>query len=247
MNCLSSVVPGPGVPVVALPYAGAVSSPVAVLRAALPPGAALLTARYPGHGGSAGEPLSDPEQLLELLEADLTELSRVAPAPILIGFSMGGGLAFELARRATARARPPRNLVLCVTRAPHTGVGHTPIARMPAAEFAAAAVRLGLAAPEVVGLPGAGTLLRTLQTDLAIVERMPTVFGPMLTVPATVIGASSDWLVPEPALRRWGDLLTDPLHLRVPGTHLGWLGAPAPMSVALARGIARAAGPGGAA
>jgi len=234
------------IPVVVLPYAGAVISPALVIRAGVPDAAALFGATLPGHGRAPGPVLDDPEQLLELLDADLEELAGSRPPPVLVGVSLGGRLAYELARRRTARGAAPAGLVVCVSRAPHTGVGHPPIAGLSDAEFGVTAARLGLFASELLGLPDAGALLRTLRADLAIVERMPTVRGPALPVPAAIVGATGDWLVPEPTLRRWADLVVDPLQLRIPGTHLGWLRQAADMSAAIARGIAHAAARAGA-
>lgn len=244
MRCLSLLTQQPaegGVdapPVVLLPYAGAMVSPAALIRPALARAAAVYTATYPGHGRAAGAPLSDPEPLLAMLADDLAELAGSVAAPVLVGFSMGARLAYELAVRLHTGDAPPAGLVLCVSRAPHTGTGHRPIANLPEAEFGPTAARLGLVAAELLGLPGADSLLRVLRADLAIVERMPTARGPALALPATVVGATADWLVPEPALRRWADLVVDPVQLRVPGGHLDWLQAPAAMTAAVESGIA---------
>lgn len=242
----AGAVPG-AVPIVVLPYAGAVTSPASLIPAVQQDGRVLFGATLPGHGTVAGPVLDDPEHLLRLLDDDLDELAASWPAPVLVGFSMGGRLAYELARRRTTRGTAPAGLVVCVSRAPHTGIGHPPLAGLSDAKFAVQAVRLGLVIPELLGLPGTATLLRALRADLAIVERMPTANGPALPVPATVIGATGDWLVTEPALRRWADLVAGPRQARIPGTHLGWLQNTAEMAAAVARGIAHATGGTGAA
>ena len=235
------------VPIVVLPYAGAVTNPASLIPAVQQDTRVLFGATLPGHGTVPGPVLDDPERLLRLLDDDLDELAASWPPPVLVGFSMGGRLAYELARRRIARGTAPAGLVVCVSRAPHTGIGHPPVAGLPDAEFAVQAVRLGLVIPELLDLPGTGTLLRALRADLAIVERMPTARGPALPVSATIIGATGDWLVTEPALRRWADLVARPLQIRIPGTHLGWLQNTADMSAAVAHGVARAIGGTGAA
>lgn len=233
--------PGPqATPVVVLPYAGAVSSPAAVLRRGMRDDVAVFAAMLPGHGREPGPATDDPTPLLAGLDAALDELPADRPPPILIGISMGGRLAYELARQRTARGVPPAGLVVCASRAPHTGIGHPPLAAVAAADFGSAAAQLGLVAPELLGLAGADELLHTLRCDLAVVERMPPVGTDVLRLPATVIGADADWLVPEPALRRWGDLLADLWQLRILGSHLGWLRDPGPLCYALDRGIGRA-------
>ena len=229
-----------GSPVVVLPYAGAVSSPLSVLRDALGP-RTLLSVNYPGHGRSTEPLLAQPEPLLAKVLGELVALDASRP-PVLLGISFGARLGYELARRLAARDRPVAGLVIGMARPGHTGIGHQPTSHLPPEQFAAAAVRMGLAAEEVLRLPDAAAVLGALQADLAIVERMPPVAALSPAVPAAVIGADQDWLVPEPALRRWNDLLADPLHLRIPGTHLGWLQDPAGMRQAVSQALDRVTG-----
>jgi surfactin synthase thioesterase subunit len=234
MSCLNPLPPAASDPVVVvLPYAGAVLDCASVARVALGTAAAVVGVTYPGHGSSDDEPLTDAEALIGLLVEELMPLAE--RRLVLLGFSMGGKLAFHLTRRLAERGLRPGGLIACMSRAPHTGIGHRPIARLPLAEFAVEATGLGLLAPGLTALPGSEPLVRALRADLAVVEWLPTFAGPPLTVPAAVVGATGDWLVPDPALRRWADVVTEPLQLRVAGTHLGWLEAPEAVVGAVAR------------
>jgi medium-chain acyl-[acyl-carrier-protein] hydrolase len=223
--------------VVVLSYAGAVRPPTALVRNAADPGTSVAGIILPGHGTAGDALLDDPEQVLSGLAGQLQPL--LGRRLTLVGFSLGARLAFELARRFTAAGQPPGGLVCCVARAPHTGVGHLPTSGLDDAEFQATAIRLGLLASAAVGLNGIQGMIAALRADLRIVEHMPFSPGsPPLDVRTTVIGASSDWLVPDPVLRRWADLVAEPpLQLRVPGGHLSWLNEPGPMVSALARGL----------
>ncbi|WP_315093420.1 alpha/beta fold hydrolase [uncultured Cellulomonas sp.] len=210
--------------VVALPHAGAVGAPLGALRRALGPAVSVVAPEYPGHGMRVGDaPLTDPEHLVDAL----VETLRLLPLArtVLLGISMGARVAYEVSRRLLELGYPPAGLICCVSRAPHTGIGHPPLAALPPDEFAEAATRLGLLAPGVLGIPEAAELVRALQADLEILERMPPCSPHRVPVRSAVIGARGDWLVPESSLRAWGEVMVGPvLQLRLPGGHLDWLG-----------------------
>jgi len=237
VNWLDAATDGPGPLVVVLPYAGAVRPPSALVRTAADPGVTVAGATYPGHGSAGGQLIDDAEELLDGMLSQLMPLAR--PRLVLVGFSLGGNLAFELARRLTAAGRPPGGLVTCVARGPHAGVGHRPLSGLARDEFVAEAVRLGLLTPAAASMDGMSGMIDALRADLTIVERMPLhAAAPPLTGPAVVIGATGDWLVPDPSLRRWADVYAvAPLQLRIPGRHLTWVTEPGPMAAALARAL----------
>jgi surfactin synthase thioesterase subunit len=237
VNWLDAATGGPGPLVVVLPYAGAIRPPSALVRAAVGPGVTVTGMTYPGHGAVGGQLIDDAEELLDGIVSQLMPLA--GPRLVLVGFSLGGNLAFELAQRLTAARRPPAGLVICVARAPHTGVGHRPVSGLAGGEFVSQAVRLGMLAPAAAGLDGMSGMIEALRADLRIVERMPfRAAAPPLTGPAAVIGATGDWLVPDPSLRRWADVhAVAPLQFRIPGGHLTWVTEPGPMTTALSRAL----------
>jgi len=237
VNWLDATTGGPGPVVVVLPYAGAIRPPSALVRAVAGPDVTVAGVTYPGHGTASGPLIDDAEELLDGILSQLMPLA--GPRLVLAGFSLGGNLAFELAQRLTAAGRPPGGLVVCVARAPHTGVGHRPVSGLAGDEFVSEAVRLGLLAPTAAELDGMSSVIDALHADLRIVERMPFhAAAPPLTGPAAVIGATGDWLVPDPSLRRWADVhAVAPLQLRIPGGHLTWVTEPGPMTTALARAL----------
>ena len=205
---------------VMMPYAGAMALPVAALRAGLPPDVAVLPLHLPGHGTRAGEPLLDqPAQLIDGALAAVRELPRLPL--VLCGYSMGARLAYEVAARLVGTDRPVAGLIACCARGPHSGTGHPAVSHLPPDRFLAAAVDIGLAAPELARLPDVGDLVGALHADMRVVETFPVACHAPLPVPAVVIGARSDWLVPEPALRGWDRVFAAPAtHLRVAGGHL---------------------------
>lgn len=213
---------GSGPTVLALPYAGGSGRAFRALHRHLPPGCGLAVVDIPGHGRLMDEPcLTSVEDVLTGLDGAVAALG--APELVLLGYSFGGSLAYALAARLCGAGTPPAALVVCGTRAPHTGVGHLPVAHVPAGvPFLTAATAVQLAAPELLDLPDlAAVFAAPLHADLAMVESFPFRRPALLTVPTCVVGFRSDWLVPEPALRAWDDICVDPpLHLRTDGGHL---------------------------
>ncbi|WP_030487109.1 thioesterase II family protein [Micromonospora chokoriensis] len=207
---------------VALPYAGAAGRAFRPLHPYLPDGCALALVDLPGHGRRMSETcLRDAEAVIDgVLDAIGTLGSRRL---VLLGYSLGGWLAYEIATRLTEAGTPPAGLIVCGTRAPHHGIGHPPVAHLPAGEtFLREAVAMGLASPAMLELPGLADLFATaLHADLTVVQSFAFRPRPPLPVPACVVGFDADWLVPEPALRAWDDLCAaPPLHQRLMGGHL---------------------------
>lgn len=213
---------GTGPVVAALAYSGGSGRALESLRHNLPGDCELALGDLPGHGRRMGEPcLRDADAVVAAL-ADA--LPAVAPDRlVLLGYSLGGLLAYDLALRLTATGTPPAGLVVCGARGPQTGVGRPPVTHLPPGEpFLRAAVDLGLAAPELLELPElADAFAEVLHADLSLVDDVRYRTGPPLAVPVCVIGFSQDWLVPEPTLRAWDAVCQrPPLHLRIDGGHL---------------------------
>lgn len=213
---------GKGPVVVAIPYAGAAGRAFRPLHRYLPQECALALVDLPGHGRRMSEAcLHDADMVVKgLLDAlDTLQANRV----VLLGYSLGGWLAYELAARLTEAGTPPAGLIVCGTRAPQTGIGHPPVAHLPPGDtFLREAVDMGIAAPEMLELPGLADLFAAaLHADLTIVQSYRFRRRPPLCGPACVVGFDADWLVPEPALRAWDELCHHPpLHCRVDGGHL---------------------------
>lgn len=213
---------GSGPVVVAVPYAGGAGRVFRPLRRHLPVDCGLALVDLPGHGRRLLEPcLRDADPVVSGLQEALRTVR--ATEYVLLGYSLGGWLVYELAARLCEAGAPPAGLVLCGTRAPQTGLGHRPIAHLPEGEpFLRAAVELGLAAPELLEVPGLAEVFGTaLQADLTITATYRHRLRAPLPVRGCVVGFSADWVVPEPTLRAWDGLFSrPPLHRRMEGGHL---------------------------
>lgn len=209
--------------VIALPYSGGSGRALEPVRRYLPDSCGLTPVDLPGHGRRMGEPCVGEADAAARLLRDALPAAVPAERLVLLGYSLGGLLAYDLAVRLARAGTPPAGLVLCGTRGPQTGVGRPRLAHLPPGEpFLRAAVDMGLAAPEMLELPElADTFAAVLRADLSIVESFRYRPGPPLPVPACVLGFGADWLVPEPTLRAWDELFQHPpLHLRIDGGHL---------------------------
>jgi surfactin synthase thioesterase subunit len=205
---------------VMVPYAGAVRAPTAGIAAALGPQVCVLPVGLPGHGWSGGgQALRRPE---DVVAGVLSAVQGLAGHDVVLcGYSMGARIAFEVARGLHETGPPAAGLIVCMSRGPHTGLGHPPVSHLDGGEFVSAAVEYGLAAPALARLPVTSPLVTALHADMCVVERFPPVMGGPLPVPTAVIGARGDWLVPEPALRGWQDIIEGPLiNRRIDGGHL---------------------------
>lgn len=202
-----------------LPYAGAMTMPEAAFRAGVAPGVRVRQVHLPGHGRRLSEtPCTEPADAIRDVLA--TAATCAGEAIVLCGYSLGGRLAFEVARRLHDAGTPPRGLIVCMARGPHHGLAHPPIAHLTGDEFVTAAIEHGLASPELAGLAGADQFVQALRADLHLVERFPPVTS-VLPVPTAVIGGRQDWLVSERGLRGWDEVVSGPVtHHRVDGGHL---------------------------
>lgn len=113
-----------------IPYAGGSPSAFDGWQEHLARTVAIEPICLPGHGARAAEqPL---EQLVPLAGKFAAELGPDLDGPFaLLGHSMGGLLAFELARALRTVAPSPSLLVVCGVRAPHVPLPASPFTRSP--------------------------------------------------------------------------------------------------------------------
>jgi medium-chain acyl-[acyl-carrier-protein] hydrolase len=124
----------------------------------------------------------------------------------LFGHSMGGLLAFEVARTLAARgAALPIHLFVSGRRAPHLSASHPPISHLDHDAFVAEVRRRYDGIPEeVFSNPDLMELLvPTLRADLMALEGYTHVAGAPLECPITAYGGSVDPEATEPEIAAW--------------------------------------------
>lgn len=191
--------------VICFPHAGAGGTVYRTWAAALPDWIEVAAVLLPGREARLDEP-AEPDldvllhQLLAGIAADLTERPFV-----LLGHSMGGLVAFELARALEAGGGPiPRALVVTGCRAPHALRPPLNIGGMNSEEFLALLASYGGTPPHVLANPELLELfLPTLRADITMVEDYRVKPGPPLPIPIIAYGGKDDDEVTAAEMAAW--------------------------------------------
>jgi medium-chain acyl-[acyl-carrier-protein] hydrolase len=183
----------------------------------------LLPLALPGHDGRLNLPLStDLLKLADSLREELSVHALDCPFAIL-GHSMGGLLAFEIARSLRRHnQKMPRLLVLTACRPPHTIVIKEPLHKLPDAEL------ISVLQARYGGIPAVvrdnpelqKLLLPALRADMQMIETYTYLQEPPLDVPLLVMGGTDDPAISASHLQEWQRYTTQACDVRLlPGGH----------------------------
>ncbi len=180
----------------------------------LPAWVEVAAIQLPGHGTRIGEPLvTKNEQLVEaLVQAVLPSITEEGLAMALFGHSLGGLLAFEVARRLCQQQIRPLVLAIAACRAPQLPER---LPGMPDDETLVDQLRAARTQPEAVA--GKLALLRA-----GYAVRLSYRYRPAepLPCPIVVYGGREDNEVTPAELCGWGEQAAERFHLRMfPGGH----------------------------
>jgi surfactin synthase thioesterase subunit len=226
---------------VCLPYSGGRASVFNGLAAELPGGVELLAIELPGHGRRLREaPLTRLRPLVEQLTDILAE--RVRQPFVLLGYSVGALLGFEVTRELVRRGWPgPRALFVAAAKAPHR-----PATRPPLHELSRDALIEGL--HRLAGHRNAlledeelvDVILPVLRADLTLDETFTYEPDDPLDCAIAAFGGSVDWAVSRPNLEAWRELTTGDFSVTIlPGGHFFLDSSRALFAQALTTGIER--------
>jgi medium-chain acyl-[acyl-carrier-protein] hydrolase len=187
-----------------LPYAGGGASIYHQWREVAPSHIDVCALELPGRGSRMRE---DPFMRLTPLVRDLANsLDGAFDRPFaLFGHSMGGLIAFELARTLRKRgSRPPAHLFISATRAPGTP-STQPLVHSASAEDVKKYLRVLNGTPQVILEDDdlMALMLPMLRADFSVLETYEYRDEPPLAIPITVFGGTADRLVPPSALAGW--------------------------------------------
>ncbi|NHA67702.1 thioesterase II family protein [Phycicoccus flavus] len=212
------------VDLVCLPFAGAHMDPFHALRReceSAVPGLASMTVTYPGHGGRVHGALAP--TILEMAHDALGEIDEHRARrgsghreTVLLGYSMGGYVAYELAHLLADRGEPPVRL-LAMAATPPAHLDGTDLDLGTDDELLEHCAQYGLVSP---GSFPEGTMRRlflpALRNDILAVDRYPTARGrrplPAATELVVFTGAHDATVAHQD---RWADLTAAP-----PRTHV---------------------------
>lgn len=170
----------------------------------LPPEVEVCAVQLPGRETRLlEEPYGELAPLLDALSRDLLPLLGEPFA--LFGHSLGGLIAFELARRLVREhGVAPTRLCVSAFRAPHLPNRLGPFAHLPDEELAAAMRALGTIPDEVLQDPELRDIvLPILRADFTLAERYAFDDDPTLDCDIAVLGGTEDELVLPEELMAW--------------------------------------------
>lgn len=205
-----------------LPHGGAGASAYQAWEALVPGDVDLVPVRLPGRESRFTEPLA--RRAAELVDALLEPLLAHAGSRFaLFGHSLGGLLAYELARATAKAGRPPALLVVSGCPAPHLLPRHgDPLVHTMTDEDLLAHVR-ALAGPATPALDVpelAGLIVPVLRADYEVYETYRHRPGDPLTVPVTVLAGADDSEATAAELSAWRELTAPAPEFHIfPGGH----------------------------
>ncbi|NMD55261.1 MULTISPECIES: thioesterase II family protein [Tsukamurella] len=196
------------------PHAGGAPAYYAPFAQRFSPAVTRVAVPYPGRGGThdvAG--LSSIEALADRLWRKLSPERVGDGAVAFFGHSMGGLVAFEMARRFAAAGRPVDALFVSACAAPgHSGFGD--LADSDDALLAAAADMTGIDARALANEEFAARILPTLRGFHAITRyRVPE--DALLACPIRAYGGSDDRIANENNIQPWASRTTNDFQLRI--------------------------------
>jgi surfactin synthase thioesterase subunit len=204
-----------------LPYAGGAAAIYRTWRYAAPGHIQVCALELPGRGSRSREmPFSRLAPLVKELAASLED--GLDQPFALFGHSMGGLIAFELARTLREQGAPaPVHLFVSATASPGTVPHHPPVHTAPEADIKQRLRDLNgtpeelLADEELMAM-----MMPVLRADFAVLETYEYSEEPPLEVPITVFGGLSDRVVSPAALAGWRGQSALASRLRLfPGGH----------------------------
>lgn len=186
------------------PYAGGTPSSFNKWVTGFPNNIEISIVHYPGRGSRFNEP---PIRELSVLVNEINHaIQPVLDKPfIFFGHSLGGVLAFELARQLSGQNLPqPQILFVSACGAPHILNPNRPIHALPDPEFIKSLQELNGLPAEVVNNPELmELLLPALRADFEAIESYRYTNGHRLDCPIVAFGGGDDSYVDRDRLEGW--------------------------------------------
>lgn len=203
------------------PHAGGSASTYRDWAVGLPSVIEVCAVELPGRGTRIREPLVDSlDQLITAVSDAL--LPYLDGSFVFFGHSMGGLVAFELARALRRQCRAmPLHLFLSACTPPHRHDRISPIHSLPDAELIAQLKRLNGSCPDVLEDADLQALmLPIIRNDLKLVDTYRYSPGPPLDCSLTIYGGHEDAGVPAAWLEEWRRYSSGRSSVRIfPGDH----------------------------
>jgi medium-chain acyl-[acyl-carrier-protein] hydrolase len=218
-----------GVRLFCFPYAGGNESAYRHWQLKLPESIEVLPVLLPGRRGRMKEPPYS--ELLPLVRAAGEALAAEMEGPFaFFGHSMGGLIAFELARELRKRhGVEPVHLFISAKCSPRQRPENPAVSQLADAALIEILQRYEGTPREVLNDPELMQLfLPIIRADMALCDSYVYEPGPPLDCPVTVFGGLGDPVCSRPCLESWQEHTQGPFTLRMlPGGHFfinNWVG-----------------------
>ncbi len=210
----------PELRVICLPQAGAGAGAFSGWRRHVPAGVELAPVELPGRGTRVGERL--PAHVQDLAEELFQGLGAELTMPyVLFGHSLGGMLAYEVARRVEAAGlRTPQAVMISGSRAPQTPSLRTMSDADEDRLLGWVADNGGLPR-EILQFPGfVAEILQAIRADLRYAEEHVLLDPPRLACPLHVFGGIDDMITPPEYVPLWKEAAAGDFSVTMlPGGH----------------------------
>lgn len=197
--------PGADLRLFLFPYAGGSPAVFSKWTVEFPDNIETNIVHYPGRGSRFNEaPIKELSVLVE--EINSAMLPILDKPYIFFGHSMGGVIAFELARKLRQQNLPqPQILFVSACDAPHLPNPNLPIHSLPDSEFVKSLQKLnGIPADVINNSELMQLLLPILRADFEVIENYKYLFSEdQLEIPIIAFGGSDDVHVNPERLEGW--------------------------------------------
>lgn len=207
---------------ICLPFAGGAASTYHSWQQELPGWIEVCAVQLAGRETRLAERAAvDLLALVEELDAALAPLLDDGTPFALYGHSLGGILAFELARLRARRGAPHRPLHLFVAASPRAHpASEPPISELSRAELVDTLRRWNGTSPALLDNPEAlDLILPAFRADHALIERYHPAASDRLDIALTAFGGASDAFVTERDLQAWAETCASFRCRVLPGDH----------------------------
>lgn len=228
--------------VVVFPHAGGSASFYRRFALAFPPQVQVAVVQYPGRSDRMFEPYVDTMPRLADELAGVIVGSGV-PVPVLFGHSMGGAVAYEVARRLECAATGVHTLFVSGRPAPTHHRGGT-FHLTGDDRLVDELCRLGNTDPALFEeVTVKEMVLATARNDYRLIESYRFTSGPPLRCPLHVLVSDRDTEVTPEEAEAWRDLTLGPSSVRhFPGDHFYLTADPTPVVAAVTDALGDARG-----
>jgi medium-chain acyl-[acyl-carrier-protein] hydrolase len=198
------------------PYSGGTAQVYRPLTNLLPDGVSVYAYELPGRGRRFGEEI--PDRLAGIVEDAFLPIKGLIERPYaFFGHSLGGIIAFEMARHLRKQGHPlPRHLFVSGIRAPQVPKREEEAFSLPRQEFIDKIKELGGTPSEILeNEEMLDIMIPVLRKDFQLYETYSYSQDAPLSIPITAFGGRGDNFVTEGDIKKWSEHTSSLFEMRM--------------------------------